>query len=105
MNDGNLLLGLGFIMMINGLYMIYRSRIIRYPYGLVVRGVLKYRPLEFLSPYPQSVAICNVVRVNPTTDKVSEDPDQGFCLSYGNNHTVDTTAADYYINNQTMNNT
>ncbi|KAI8884948.1 hypothetical protein K501DRAFT_181045 [Backusella circina FSU 941] len=59
------------------------SRIIRYPYGLVVRGVLKYRPLPFASPYPQSVAICDVVRVDPTTGKVSEDPDQGYCLSYG----------------------
>ncbi|KAI8997168.1 hypothetical protein BDB01DRAFT_770079 [Pilobolus umbonatus] len=58
------------------------SRMIRYRYGLVVRGVLKYRPLSFLSPYPQSVAICDVVRVDPTTGKVSEDPDQGFCLSY-----------------------
>jgi hypothetical protein len=66
------------------LYMYYdRSRIIRYPYGLVVRGVLKYRPLPFASPYPQSVAICDVVRVDPTTGKVSEDPDQGYCLSYG----------------------
>jgi hypothetical protein len=77
----------------------YRSRIIRYPYGLVVRGVLKYRPLSFLSPYPQSIAICDVVRVDPTTDKVSEDPDQGFCLSYNGNHSVATTAAavaDYY---------
>lgn len=62
-----------------------RSRIIRYPYGLVVRGVLKYKPLPFLS-YPQSVAICDVVRVNPTTGEVSEDPDQGFCLSYGSNY-------------------
>ncbi|CEP13518.1 hypothetical protein [Parasitella parasitica] len=80
------------------------SRIIRYPYGLVVRGVLKYRPLALLSPYPQSVAICDVVRVNPTTDKVSEDPDQGFCLSYRDNHTVTTAAVDYQnADNQTMN--
>lgn len=100
-----LLLDMRFILMINGLYMTYRSRIIRYPYGLVVRGVFKYRPLAFLSPYPQSIAICDVVRVDPTTDKVSEDPDQGFCLSYGDNHTVITTAADYYNDNQTMNNT
>lgn len=66
------------------------SRIIRYPYGLVVRGVLKYKPLPFLS-YPQSIAICDVVRVNPTTGKISEDPDQGYCLSYGNNSTITTT--------------
>ncbi|KAI8070569.1 uncharacterized protein B0P05DRAFT_589098 [Gilbertella persicaria] len=56
------------------------SRMIRYPYGLVVRGVLKYKPLGFLSPYPQSIAICNVVRVDPTTGKVSDDPDQGYCF-------------------------
>ncbi|KAI8387491.1 hypothetical protein BD560DRAFT_486338 [Blakeslea trispora] len=61
------------------------SRMIRYPYGLVVRGVLKYRPLGFLSPYPQSIAICDVVRVDPTIGKISKDPDQGFCLSYGEN--------------------
>ncbi|KAI8641422.1 hypothetical protein BD408DRAFT_418255 [Parasitella parasitica] len=79
------------------------SRIIRYPYGLVVRGVLKYRPLAFLSPYPQSVAICDVVRVNPTTDKVSEDPDQGFCLSYRDNHTVTTVAVGSRKDKQTMN--
>lgn len=68
------------------------SRMIRYPYGLVVRGVLKYKPL-MVSPYPQSVAICDVVRVNPTTGKVSEDPDQGFCLNEDNNdnHTIATT--------------
>lgn len=63
---------------------------IRYPYGLVVRGVLKYKPLPFLTP--QSVAICDVVRVDPTTGKVSEDPDQGFCLTYGSNHTAVITA-------------
>ncbi|KAL0091011.1 hypothetical protein J3Q64DRAFT_1023676 [Phycomyces blakesleeanus] len=59
------------------------SRIIRYPYGLVARGVLKYRPLPFSWAYSQSIAICDVARVDPTTGKVSEDPDQGYCLSYG----------------------
>lgn len=49
--------------------------------------------MSFLSPYPQSIAICDVVRVDPTTDKVSEDPDQGFCLSYNGNDSVVTTAA------------
>ncbi|GAN07991.1 hypothetical protein MAM1_0185c07496 [Mucor ambiguus] len=81
------------------------SRIIRYPYGLVVRGVLKYRPLAFLSPYPQSLTICDVVRVNPTTDKVSEDPDQGFCLSYNNNHTaVVRTAMANHVNQTSFSN-
>ncbi|KAI9489819.1 hypothetical protein BDB00DRAFT_769860, partial [Zychaea mexicana] len=59
------------------------SRIIRYPYGLVARGVLKYRPFPLGSFYPQSVAICDVARVEPTTGVVSEDPDQGYCLKDG----------------------
>ncbi|KAI9484726.1 hypothetical protein BDB00DRAFT_853817 [Zychaea mexicana] len=56
------------------------SRMIRYPYGLVTRGVLKYDPISFVAIYPQSAVICNVVRVDPTTGTVSEDPDQGYCL-------------------------
>ena len=40
---------------------------IRYPYGLVVRGVLKYKPAPFkMGIYPQSAAICNMTRVDPT---------------------------------------
>ncbi|KAI7903150.1 uncharacterized protein BX663DRAFT_507629 [Cokeromyces recurvatus] len=68
------------------------SRMIRYPYGLVVRGVLRYKLFGFLSPYPQSTTICDVVRVNPATGKVTEDPDQGgYCLSYGENATTTAT--------------
>lgn len=53
---------------------------IRYPYGLVVRGVLKYRPIPFiLGIYPQSIAICNVTRVDPNTGSVSTDPDKTIC--------------------------
>ncbi|KAI9269117.1 hypothetical protein BDA99DRAFT_343236 [Phascolomyces articulosus] len=59
------------------------SRIIRYQYGLVARGVLKYRPLPFGSFYRQSAAICDVARVDPTTGVVSEDPDQSYCLKDG----------------------
>ncbi|CEP18963.1 hypothetical protein [Parasitella parasitica] len=56
------------------------SRMIRYPYGLVVRGVLKYKPVPFLlGTYPQSVAICNVTQVDPTTGAVSTDPDRTVC--------------------------
>jgi hypothetical protein len=55
---------------------------IRYPYGLVVRGVLKYKPVSFLfGVYPQSAAVCNVTRVDPTTGTVSSDPDKSFCVS------------------------
>ena len=58
------------------------SRIIRYQYGLVARGVLKYHPLPFGSFYRQSAAICDVARVDPTNG-VSEDPDQSYCLKDG----------------------
>ena len=57
------------------------SRIIRYPYGLVARGVLKYQGLPFGGLFRQSSAICDVAHVDPTTGDVSEDTDQGFCLS------------------------
>ncbi|KAL9558191.1 hypothetical protein MBANPS3_001011 [Mucor bainieri] len=58
------------------------SRMIRYPYGLVVRGVLKYKPIPFmLGTYPQSVAICNVTQVDPTTGAVSASPDKTICAS------------------------
>lgn len=58
------------------------SRIIRYPYGLVARGVLKYRPLPFTGAYSQSVAICDVARVEPISGVISEDPDQSYCLKH-----------------------
>lgn len=55
---------------------------IRYPYGLVVRGVLKYKPIPFMpGTYPQSVAICNVSQVDPTTGAVSASPDRTICAS------------------------
>jgi hypothetical protein len=55
---------------------------IRYPYGLVVRGVLKYKPIPFImGTYPQSIAICNVTQVDPTTGAVSTDPDKTICAS------------------------
>ncbi|KAI9319168.1 hypothetical protein BX666DRAFT_1854665, partial [Dichotomocladium elegans] len=59
------------------------SRIIRYPYGLVARGVFKYRLLPIGDAYSQSVAICDVARVEPISGVVSEDPDQSYCLKHG----------------------
>ncbi|KAG2219897.1 hypothetical protein INT45_008534 [Circinella minor] len=52
---------------------------IRYPYGLVTRGVLKYNPISSVPIYPQSAVICFVARVDPTSGAISEDPDQGYC--------------------------
>ncbi|OBZ84221.1 hypothetical protein A0J61_07727 [Choanephora cucurbitarum] len=58
------------------------SRMIRYPYGLVVRGVLKYQPVPFaIGVYPQSVAVCNVTHVDPTTGIISTDPDRTICAN------------------------
>jgi hypothetical protein len=59
-----------------------RSRMIRYPYGLVVRGVLKYRRIPLImGMHPQSIAICNVTQVDPITGTVSTDPDKSICAN------------------------
>jgi hypothetical protein len=57
------------------------SRMIRYPYALIVRGVLRYPLLPFLGSHIESVAVCNVAHVDPATGKVSDEQDQSFCLS------------------------
>jgi hypothetical protein len=54
------------------------SRMIRYPYGLVVRGVMKYQIIPFIYP-SQSLAVCHVARVDPTTGAVTINPDKSFC--------------------------
>ncbi|CAO3594393.1 unnamed protein product [Absidia cylindrospora] len=48
------------------------SRMIRYSFGLVIRGVIKYRsfPLFSLSPH-QSISLCVVTHVSPTTPTTS----------------------------------
>ncbi|KAI8374516.1 uncharacterized protein BYT42DRAFT_576649 [Radiomyces spectabilis] len=56
------------------------SRIIRYPYGLITRGVLKYQLFPYFASY-QSVAICDIAHVDPTTGIVSASPDQSYCLT------------------------
>ncbi|KAG0170511.1 hypothetical protein DFQ28_001972 [Apophysomyces sp. BC1034] len=61
------------------------SRIIRYPYGLVARGVLKYRKIPLFWVGFQSTVICDVAQVDPTTGNVSEDPDQEYCDDDENN--------------------
>ncbi|KAI8100166.1 uncharacterized protein BX664DRAFT_254190 [Halteromyces radiatus] len=55
------------------------SRIIRYSYGLLARGVLSYHSLGLPGVHSQTVAICNVAKVDPITGIVSGDPDQGYC--------------------------
>ncbi|KAI9288522.1 hypothetical protein BC943DRAFT_334693 [Umbelopsis sp. AD052] len=57
------------------------SRMIRYPYALIVRGVLRYPLLPFLGSHIESVAVCHVSHVDPATGKVSDEKDQSFCLS------------------------
>lgn len=62
---------------------------IRYPYGLVVRGVLKYKSAPFdMGMYLQSAAVCSVSRVDPTTGAVSIDPDKTICAGQQHDNNV-----------------
>ncbi|CAO3615969.1 unnamed protein product [Cunninghamella blakesleeana] len=54
------------------------SRIIRYNYGLLARGVLSYYPLSMPGVHSQTVAICHVAEVNPTLGNISSS-DQSYC--------------------------
>ncbi|KAI8374190.1 uncharacterized protein BYT42DRAFT_575388 [Radiomyces spectabilis] len=46
------------------------SLLIRYPYELTVRGILKYRLFPLL-PYMHSVHVCQMSRIDPATGKIS----------------------------------
>ncbi|KAI8985886.1 hypothetical protein BDB01DRAFT_786677 [Pilobolus umbonatus] len=60
------------------------SLLIRYPYELTVRGVLKYQLSPFLPYLSQlhSVRVCKMSRVDPSTGKISDDvslPEKSIC--------------------------
>ncbi|KAI8647084.1 hypothetical protein BD408DRAFT_449403 [Parasitella parasitica] len=60
------------------------SLLIRYPYELTVRGVLKYQILPYLPTIGQlhSVRVCKISRIDPATGKISSDvaiPKQSIC--------------------------
>ncbi|CEP12749.1 hypothetical protein [Parasitella parasitica] len=60
------------------------SLLIRYPYELTVRGVLKYQILPYLPTLGQlhSVRVCKISSIDPITNKVSSDvtiPKQSIC--------------------------
>ncbi|KAI8384173.1 hypothetical protein BD560DRAFT_385207 [Blakeslea trispora] len=60
------------------------SLLIRYPYELTVRGVLKYQALPFMPLLMQlhSVRVCKMSRIDPASGKVSDDvsiPKQSIC--------------------------
>ncbi|KAH8548296.1 hypothetical protein BGW37DRAFT_507410 [Umbelopsis sp. PMI_123] len=58
------------------------SRLIRYPYELTVRGVLKYRVFPYFSiTRVHSARVCNVASVDPATGKVTDAPpnDKAIC--------------------------
>ncbi|CAM0137304.1 unnamed protein product [Umbelopsis sp. WA50703] len=58
------------------------SRLIRYPYELTVRGVLKYRIIPYFTiTQVHTSRVCNVASVNPSTGKVSDAPssDKAIC--------------------------
>ncbi|EPB89574.1 hypothetical protein HMPREF1544_03658 [Mucor circinelloides 1006PhL] len=60
------------------------SLLIRYPYELTVRGVLKYQILPYLPTLTQlhSVRVCKMSRIDPATGKISDDvtiPKKSIC--------------------------
>jgi hypothetical protein len=61
-----------------------RSLLIRYPYELTVRGVLKYQILPYLPTLTQlhSVRVCKMSRIDPATGKISDSvslPEKSIC--------------------------
>ncbi|ORZ18463.1 hypothetical protein BCR42DRAFT_410874 [Absidia repens] len=67
------------------------SRMIRYPFGLVTRGVLNYRPFPLFSlSSRQSISLCIVAHIDPNSSpspspsiSVSyDDSDHGYCSHY-----------------------
>ncbi|CAO3598775.1 unnamed protein product [Absidia cylindrospora] len=65
------------------------SRMIRYPFGLVIRGVLNYRPFPLFSLSPrQSISLCIVTHIDPNSSpspSISDsydDSDHGYCSHY-----------------------
>ncbi|KAI9300577.1 hypothetical protein BJ944DRAFT_272836 [Cunninghamella echinulata] len=66
------------------------SRMIRYPYGLVNRGVIKYHPFPFF-PFSslQSISLCIVFHVDPISKTITSNQvinetseDHGYCSHY-----------------------
>ncbi|CEG66175.1 hypothetical protein RMATCC62417_02803 [Rhizopus microsporus] len=60
------------------------SLLIRYPYELTVRGVLKYQILPFIPSLSQlhSVRVCKMARVDPSTGQISDNipiPEKSIC--------------------------
>ena len=60
------------------------SLLIRYPYELTVRGVLKYQILPYFPTLTQlhSVRVCKMSRVDPATGKITDDvslPEKSIC--------------------------
>ncbi|KAI8376768.1 hypothetical protein EDC96DRAFT_571671 [Choanephora cucurbitarum] len=60
------------------------SLLIRYPYELTVRGVLKYQALPFMPLLMQlhSVRVCKMSRIDPASGKISDDvsiPKKSIC--------------------------
>lgn len=56
------------------------SLLIRYPYELTVRGVLKYQILPYFVTQLHSVRVCKMSRIDPATGKISLDvPERSIC--------------------------
>lgn len=60
----------------------YRSLLIRYPYELTIRGVLKYQIFpSFISSKVFSARVCKIVEIDPSTGLIKEVPlpEQSIC--------------------------
>ena len=65
---------------------------IRYPYELTIRGVLKYRMIPMI-PWAQmhSARICQVSRVDPTTGEISNIPESEKSICDDPSSPIETT--------------
>lgn len=83
MNDGKYLLCMMYYQC-KLISIVPRSLLIRYPYELTVRGVLKYQILPFIPSLSQlhSVRVCKMARVDPSTGQISDNipiPEKSIC--------------------------
>lgn len=58
-----------------------RSLLIRYPYELTLRGVLKYQLFPYISSKTYSARVCKIMQIDPATGSIEEVPlpEQSIC--------------------------
>lgn len=58
-----------------------RSLLIRYPYELTLRGVLKYQLFPYINSKTYSARVCKIMQIDPATGSIEEVPlpEQSIC--------------------------